>query len=274
MTDSCIPWVGGKKALRGKIVSMFPDYYKNYIEVFGGAAWVLFYKDPRHDFEVYNDLNSLLCNFFRCVQDKPNELMDNLRYALNSREDFLLAQKRLADPNCGTEVQRAAWYYKVIRQSYSASTESFGARPRSIRSTFPLIERAYLRLEDVLIENRDFSQIIRGYDHTDTLFYCDPPYHGTEEYYKGIGDEGFTEADHIRLRDSLLKIQGKFLLSYNDDAFVRDLYNDPGLFLTEVKRPDSMRQRTKPGTMFSELIISNYPPPPTQFSLFDYEMAS
>ena len=26
-----------------------------HIEVFGGAAWVLFYKNPGKDFEVYND---------------------------------------------------------------------------------------------------------------------------------------------------------------------------------------------------------------------------
>ena len=274
MTDSCIPWMGGKKALRGKIVSMFPDYYKNYIEVFGGAAWVLFYKDPRHDFEVYNDLNSLLCNFFRCVRKKADELMHELEYVLNSREDFMLIKKWLEDPNIGTDVERAAWYYQVIRQSYGAATESFGAQPRSIRSTFPLIERAYLRLQNVKVENRDFARIIQSYDHPDTLFYCDPPYHGTEEYYKCIGDEGFTEADHIRLRDSLKEIRGKFLLSYNDDEFVRKLYSDPGLFLTEVKRMDSLRQRTQPGAMYSELIISNYAPPPTQFSLFDYEMAS
>ena len=272
--NSFIPWVGGKKALRGKIVSMFPDYYKNYIEVFGGAAWVLFYKDPRHDFEGYNDLNSCLVNLYRCVRDKPEELMDKLRYVLNSREDFDLARKRLADPNCGTDVQRAAWYYQVIRQSYGAATESFGARPQSIRSTFPLIEQAYLRLENVLVVNKDFSQIIRYYDHDDSLFYCDPPYVNAEGYYKGIGDEGFTEADHIRLHDDLMSTHSKFLLSYNDDEFVRRLYNDPGLYLTEVKRPDSLRQRTQPGAMYSELIISNYAPPPTQFSLFDYEMAS
>ena len=35
-------WIGGKKALRELIVSLFPIYYERYIEVFGGGGWVLF----------------------------------------------------------------------------------------------------------------------------------------------------------------------------------------------------------------------------------------
>ena len=49
-------WIGGKKALRELIVSLFPIYYERYIEVFGGGGWVLFHKPPGNDFEVYNDI--------------------------------------------------------------------------------------------------------------------------------------------------------------------------------------------------------------------------
>ena len=86
--NSFIPWVGGKRALREQIVSMFPIYYERYIEVFGGGGWVLFYKPPGNDFEVYNDYNSLLVNLYRCVRERPGELMDELKYVLNAREDF------------------------------------------------------------------------------------------------------------------------------------------------------------------------------------------
>ncbi|RGG65808.1 DNA adenine methylase, partial [Ruminococcus sp. AF17-6LB] len=50
-------WVGGKKALRDDVLARFPPYYERYIEVFGGAGWVLFRKPPGMDFEVYNDFN-------------------------------------------------------------------------------------------------------------------------------------------------------------------------------------------------------------------------
>ncbi len=57
--DSYIPWVGGKRALRDIILACFPPEFTRYIEVFGGAAWVLFHKRPG-PFEVYNDFNPLL----------------------------------------------------------------------------------------------------------------------------------------------------------------------------------------------------------------------
>lgn len=77
-------WIGGKKALRELIVSLFPIYYERYIEVFGGGGWVLFHKPPGNDFEVYNDFNGLLVNLYRCVREKPEELMEALRFVLNA----------------------------------------------------------------------------------------------------------------------------------------------------------------------------------------------
>ena len=44
--NSFMAWVGGKKALRDEILARFPLEYKRYIEVFGGAGWVLFHKPP------------------------------------------------------------------------------------------------------------------------------------------------------------------------------------------------------------------------------------
>ncbi len=46
-------------ALRDEIITRFPLGYGRYIEVFGGAGWVLFRKQPEK-FEVYNDFNSNL----------------------------------------------------------------------------------------------------------------------------------------------------------------------------------------------------------------------
>lgn len=58
--NSFMAWVGGKKALRDEILARFPLNYKRYIEVFGGAGWVLFHKSPGSDFEVFNDFTRFL----------------------------------------------------------------------------------------------------------------------------------------------------------------------------------------------------------------------
>ena len=223
--NSFMSWVGGKKALREEVVRRFPIYYERYIEVFGGGGWVLFHKDPGNDFEVYNDFNSLLVNLYRCVRDKPEELIAALRYVLNSREDFERARTALARDSPMDAVRKAALFYQIIRYSYASALTSYGSQPHDMRANFPLIEQAHRRLARVVVENKDFEKLVRQYDRPVSLFYCDPPYHATEGYYQNIGEDGFTEKDHIRLRDTLLSMQGKFLLSYTDDEFIRELYS-------------------------------------------------
>ena len=268
-------WIGGKKSLRELIVSLFPLYYERYIEVFGGAGWILFHKNPGNDFEVYNDFNSLLVNLYRCVREKPNELMDALRYCLNSREDFDYIKNCLARDSPVSDVQKAAWFYQQIRYSYASGLTSFGSQPHDIWSNFPLIEQAHRRLAKVVIENKDFEKLIRQYDRPVSFFYCDPPYFETEGYYKNVGEDGFTEKDHIRLRDSLMKAQGKFLLSYNDCEFIRELYDAPGIQIDAYTRINNIKQRYDGGAQFPEILIANYDMQerglsiPAQMNLFD-----
>ena len=251
-------WVGGKKALREEVVCRFPLYYERYIEVFGGGGWVLFHKNPGNDFEVYNDFNGLLANLYRCVRNQPQELIGALKYVLNSREDFDLIKDALARDSPATPEEKASWFYQLIRYSYASALTSFGGQPHDMWANFPLIEQAHRRLAKVVVENRDFGQLIRKYDRPVSLFYCDPPYHATEGYYQNIGEDGFTERDHIRLRDALLAMQGKFLLSYNDDEFVRDLYNAPGIHIEAMTRLNNIRQRYDPNCQFAEVLIANY----------------
>lgn len=239
---------------------------------------MLFHKEPGRDFEVYNDFNGLLTNLYRCVREKPEQLIEALRYVLNSREDFERARAALDKNSPASDVERAALFYQIIRYSYAAGLKSFASQPHDMWDNFPLIRQAHRRLKDVVIENQDFGRLIRHYDREESFFYCDPPYHNTEGYYQNIGEDGFTERDHIRLRDTLLSIQGKFLLSYNDDEFIRDLYSAPGIQIESVTRLNNIRQRYDPNCQFEEVFIANYDMNerglylPRQYDLFEEEI--
>ena len=63
-------------------------------------------------------------------------------------------------------------------------------------------------MANVVVENQDFETLIKHYDRTDTFFYADPPYFSTEDMYA----VGFNWNDHVRLRNTLAEIKGKFLL--------------------------------------------------------------
>lgn len=244
--------------MRELIVSLFPLYYERYIEVFGGGGWVLFHKTPGNDFEVYNDFNSLLVNLYRCVRDKYEELQEELKYVLNSREDFERTKDILDKEQVEDDVKRAAYFYQLIRYSYASGLTSYGSQPHDIRSNFPLIEQAHRRLAKVVIENKDFEKLIRQYDRPVSFFYLDPPYYDTESYYKNVGEEGFRKEDHIRLRDTLFSIKGKFLLSYNDCDFIRNLYDAPGISIESYSRINNIKQRYDNGAQFPEILIANY----------------
>ena len=248
--NSFMSWVGGKKALREVILDRFPAEYKRYVEVFGGGGWVLFYKPPGKDFEVYNDRNRNLVNLYRCVKHHPE-----LYFTLNSRCDFEYMKEVLHTQADLPDIRRAAYFYQVLRESYAASMDSFAAQPHSMWKNFQPIINACARLQSVVIENRDFERVIKQYDRPESFFYCDPPYYATEDYYK---DVGFRTADHERLADCLAGIQGKFLLSYNDCLEIRSLYDKPGYRIESVERLHNMKQRFSAGEQYPELLISNY----------------
>ena len=161
-------WVVGKKNLRDEVLARFPPYYERYIEVFGGAGWVLFHKPPGMDFEVYNDFNGNLSNLYRCVRDKPNKLKYKLRYVLNSREDFdwIASLHKRGLFSRFRDVDRAAKFYQLIRYSYASGLDSFsestgfvalsiaGILPiQNLKSTFALT--LFVCIFDLLIKTCD-----------------------------------------------------------------------------------------------------------------------
>ncbi len=62
MISSPFKWVGGKSRLRKQIISLLPKH-TCYVELFAGAAWVLFGKPPS-DVEVINDIDQEVVTFF------------------------------------------------------------------------------------------------------------------------------------------------------------------------------------------------------------------
>lgn len=216
-------WVGGKSKLADKIIKEFPEHQR-YIEVFGGALNV-FYRKPRSKIEVVNDINSDLVNLHLQIQKRPQSLHLYLNRIFVSREMFTRIKTKALHPR--NDIERAAFYYYLLTQSFGSKGTDF-AMPRGSKPRVRNLDRDFRvwskRLQGVCIENMDFKKLIELYDHPDTLFYLDPPYIGTESYYKT--PSGFNIDQHIALAEMLKGIKGRFVLSYNDCEVVRDLYKD------------------------------------------------
>lgn len=168
------------------------------------------------------------------------------------------------------DVKRAAAFFKLIRYSYGSGCTSYGCQPFDVRKCFAAVWQASNRLKDTIIENKDFEALIRQYDRESAFFYCDPPYYETEGHYAVV----FRKEDHARLRDALAGCRGKWMVSYNDCEFIRDLY--AGYTITAVTRINNLAQRYDGGCEFPEVIITNYDPKerertePVQMHLFAF----
>lgn len=249
--DSFIPYIGGKKLLRKKIVEHFPKKINRYVEVFGGAAWVLFYQEKYAKQEVYNDINGELVNLFKMVKYHPNAVQEELIWLLNARQTF----EELKTKNGLTEVQRAARFYYLLRTSFGAKISNYSGNYRDCIHFFKNMENIKQRLSTVVIENKNFSNLLKQYDKEGTLFYCDPPYYKAERYYEKIG-YSFTKEQHILLRDMLSHIKGKFIVSYNNEDFIKELYQD--FKIEEVERCNNIGNALGKEKNYQELIIKNY----------------
>lgn len=199
--NSFIPWVGGKSKLLWIINKMAPDHYSRFIDVFGGSGTVTMSRPIQQGcMEVYNDFNSNLTNLFCCVKNRPLALLAELGFLpLNTRDDFnvlykFLSKGEITDDYLQEEmelteillkppeaeairtllleraprgdVRRAADFFKLVRYSFSGSSKSFGGKPCDIRRFFHLIWECSRRLANVIVENKDFEDVIRQYPYS------------------------------------------------------------------------------------------------------------
>ncbi len=251
-TKYLMNYIGGKSQLRKTIAELIPEDIQSYIEPFGGAAWVMLYKDKWANLEVYNDLDKNLYNLFNIIKFHPEAFIKEFRYMLNSRAVFndALNSKPI------TDIQKAANFFFLLQRSYGAKKAQFATARNgaasSTKSQCNIIERVAqtaIRFDKVLVENLDFEELIKRYDIESAFFYCDPPY-SEGEGYDVVKTKDF---DHKRLFSVLSSIKGRFLLSYDDKPSVRELYKD--FNIVEISRQNILS--SKKGD-YKELLIKNY----------------
>ncbi len=253
---SPISWMGGKSRLVKTLLPLLPEH-KGYIEVFGGAGHLLFGKDPSK-WEVLNDLDGNLMNFWAVVKTVPEQLISSFDYTLVSRRTFDEYRKLYAQGDYDDCIQRAHIFYYLVRAGFGAKMAgpTFGtSRSRNklkIENIEADIMRAYERLKTVTIENVDFERILRTYDSPDSLFFLDPPYHGTAQYKVGaMRDEKYKQ-----LAGMCGDLKGRFLLTINDDEYTRDLFS--GFNVQNHGVQYSIGRDAAARHKYGELIVCNY----------------
>jgi len=246
--------VGGKSKLSKEIITLFP-IHKHYVEVFWGWLSVLFAKH-RSKLETVNDINNDLVNLFEVIKNHPQTLSHYLNHMFVSRVIFNKIKLKKYIPS--NNIERAAYFYYIISQSFWSSWNNFAMsskawrKPKNLWKSFT---KWADRLKFVTIENMSFEKLIKTYDTSeDTFFYLDPPYYNFEKVYKSW----FLKSQHILLRDSLKNIKWKFLLSYNDCPEIRKLYKDFNIKSSKQIEYTLWKNANGEHKKVTELYITNY----------------
>ena len=221
-------YIGGKRQLAKRLcerINVIP--HSLYAEPFVGMGGVFFRRTSAPRAEFINDRSRDVTNLFRILQRHYPQLMDTLRFQITSRTDF----ERLTstDPDTLTDLERAARFLYLQRLTFGGkvSGRSFGINYSgpsrfNLTTLAPMLQEVHERLASVVIENLDWMAFINRYDRPETLFYIDPPYWGSEDYY---GKELFSRDQFKVMADRLGAIKGRFVLSINDVSEVRAIFS-------------------------------------------------
>lgn len=269
MSESPLIWFGGKGRMAKHIISRMPEH-TCFVDLFGGAAHVIAQKSMITN-EVYNDIDGDMVNFLLVSRAKSEELMQACESIPYSRQ---LYEKWKREPMPTDDFERAVRFFYLNRSGIAKGNSSYGtgwrhSKEHNTASTYQSackrIKEFGKRMSNVMIDNRDFREIIRVYDSPTTLFYVDPPYIDREHRYKlTAADKENPMQLHYDLAGELNKIQGKAVVSYYEHPLLDELYE--GWYKEKFS---AVRQVVNGNNNTSEeMILMNYFN--GQLDLFDY----
>jgi DNA adenine methylase len=240
ITNPVLRYYGSKFTLAQWIIKYFPANHRHYVEPFGGAANVLFVKEPSR-LETYNDLNDKIVNFFRVLRDEPGELIRLLQLTPWSRSEYINC---LEERENETPLESARRLFFRLWMSYSGEYRSSkgnfarhnkGRRPIHLKLKPENLYAASRRLLQVQIECRDALRLIEEMDSPDTLFYLDPPYVFSTRTKSNSYSHEMRDDDHRQFAELLQQLKGFVVLSGYPSSIYKEMFEDKGWIKIEKK---------------------------------------
>ncbi len=259
-------WYGGKFSHLDWLLPLLPKTL-HYCEPFGGSAAVLLNREPSK-VETYNDIDSEVVNFFRVLRDREEELLYAIGMTPFSREEFQLAIEANGNSKGLSDLERARRFFIRARQVRTglAQTASNGRWANCLKTSragmagavsrwlgsVEGLEYIATRLLMVQIEHDDAINVIKRFDSSDTLFYCDPPYPHESRGDKNAYRYEMSNEDHVKLANVLHNVKGKVAISGYKCKLMDELYKDWYIHISKTKKALSIKSYR------TEILWTNY----------------
>jgi len=260
--------IGGKRQLAPAIVELLPPS-EIYIEPFFGGGSVFFLR-RRSRFEVINDIDGRVANFFRVLRDNG----DALRRRCEDTEYSEAVFAECAEPSDDPFID--AWrFYVRNRMSVFGTGRCFSyswasAAPATFMTATSNIDRYRDLLRRAHIFNRPAENVLREFCSEQSVAYLDPPYvrdatgKRRGAYYKNE----MSDSDHARLLDLIDGLPGRFAVSAYDNPIYSERLRAPkwrrvsfGSVLSKLALGSAALAGKEGGFERDETLYLNYPPP-------------
>ena len=230
---------GGKSLSANFLTELIPSGFDTYVEPFCGAASVFFRKSLKHNTEILNDLDENIYKIFSLV--KTTDINDSINRSIS--KDYFQSIKQSREPIHILEKSKSSMVGKGKDFGY---LDAIKKKDRVIKTDF---SKYKTRLENVIILNNDFSDVIMQYDNEKTFFFIDPPYESQKknDYTNYVTPE--------QVYNAVKNIKGKFILTYNDSQKIRDLFKDYNIQNNQVRYSNKLDKAPR---LVNELVITNY----------------
>jgi len=267
---------GGKSKAIKTLSQWYPQVISEYREPFlGGGSIAIDVTKSNPDIPVWvNDLYVPLYNFWVQLRDRGQDLSENVREqkekmlesgTQEEKDKFAkeLFNKYSAEIDTYDDFQKAVAFFIMNKCSYSGLTENSTFSQTAANSNFSLVGADKLaQFSDLIknwkITNIDYSEVMNSDGPENTFVFLDPPY-GIKDFLYGKNREMHKSFDHEQFAQNVYKCPHKFMITYNVNDRLLELYKD--YYLEYWKLRYSMVHRGDKNTqdnVKTELLVTNY----------------
>jgi DNA adenine methylase len=238
-------YYGGKQRLAPRLIQLIPQH-KVYAEPFCGGASLFFAKiNPIGEYyEVLNDYDHRIINFFEVLRDNGKQLCHMLSFTPYSEKLYMESKHYNGDD----ALLKAYYFYINVNMSFSKDMNGGWSRsiktkhnPNCFTRKVELLPEFIEKLQNVYLCCTDALKVIEQFDSPTTFFYCDPPYPQSHQGHYS----GYTQQDFDTLVTKLENIHGNFMLSCYSHTSAPFNYFDYDCLTSACQGKTENRKRTE-----------------------------
>tara|TARA_R110002033_G_scaffold127373_1_gene168886 strand:- start:300 stop:1055 length:756 start_codon:yes stop_codon:yes gene_type:complete len=219
---SLLRYPGGKTRAVNRLLSLIPEGVEICSPFVGGASVEIALSNRGQMVKCYDNYEPIVC-FWQSVASNANLLHKKVLNISNCYNVDKLMFKDFQESIKNRGKDMDAKFFILNRCSFSGSTNSGGMSKNHPRFNKSCTDKMLnFKSKNITFELMDFKESIK--ENPEAFLFLDPPYDIDCFLY---GDKGSTHKnfDHNGL-SKILNSRKNWLMTYNDNGYIRDLYKD------------------------------------------------